>query len=289
MNTAPLILTHTDFDGWLAGAITRLELQQAGDTPEVRHYRYGDACPVEEARGRCVYVLDFGWPAEVMADLLAAAKTLIWVDHHPESVRSELQVYGERAAHHCAAWLTWKMFHPWGPVPAIVEAADDHDRWVHVLSETRALAAAVEAAAYREGALWGHWLGLLAGAPELLRATVEAGQAILAAQERRVAYAARQAVALQLDGHQVLAVNASSDFNEIADALASDGRVVWLWCVTTRQGRPQVPNSLRARKGGVDVGELARVRGGGGHPSAAGWTCNVIEAEILHKLAGVIP
>jgi len=288
--TSPLILTHSDFDGWLAGAIAVAALRAIGEDPEVRHVTYGDPCPLEDARGRSVYVLDFGWPLPVMRELQEAARCLFWVDHHPASVQAELpQAYGIRASDRCAAWLTWRMFHAWGPTPAIADAADDHDRWVHALPATRALAAGVEALAHREGALWPGWSQLLADDREALTRLETQGIALLQAQERRVRHAGHQAVAVKLDGVDALAVNVSTDFNEVADHLGEQAPVVWLWTVVVRGGRPQVVNSLRARKGGVDVGELAKRRGGGGHPSAAGWTCDFIVAEAPALLAEVTP
>jgi nanoRNase/pAp phosphatase (c-di-AMP/oligoRNAs hydrolase) len=72
-----------------------------------------------------------------------------------------------------------------------------------------------------------------------------------------------------LDGHKVLAVNATCLMSEIGERLAQgrpfgatyfvreDGKRVW---------------SLRSCEGGIDVSDVARRRGGGGHRAAAGFT-----------------
>jgi hypothetical protein len=284
-----LILTHSDFDGWLAGAIACVALQARGETVELRHVHYGDTCPIEAAAGRDVYVLDFSWPAELMLALQASAKLLIWLDHHPGSVSSELQIYGARATDRCAAWLVWRHFHPWEPTPEIVAHCDDHDRWIHAYPKTRLIAAAVEAQAPRAGgALWERWPALLAGDQAERARTLAEGQLLVDAQEGRVALLKHRAVPVTLDGRQALAVNATSDVNELADALEG-AEVAWIWSISVRDGQPVVTNSLRSRKGGVDVGQIAKGRGGGGHRSAAGWVDGTLaEAEILRAL-GIAP
>ncbi len=79
----------------------------------------------------------------------------------------------------------------------------------------------------------------------------------------------KHASEIELDGYKVLAVNATHLTSEIAGKLAesrafgacffirSDGLRVW---------------SLRSTDNGVDVSEIARRHGGGGHRNAAGWT-----------------
>jgi hypothetical protein len=97
---------------------------------------------------------------------------------------------------------------------------------------------------------------------------VREGEAILRRERQIVGEHVRHAREIELGGHRVLAVNATVLFSEIAGELAKnhpfgacyfdrgDGKRAW---------------SLRSTEGGVDVSEVARSRGGGGHARAAGF------------------
>jgi nanoRNase/pAp phosphatase (c-di-AMP/oligoRNAs hydrolase) len=71
-----------------------------------------------------------------------------------------------------------------------------------------------------------------------------------------------------MDGHKVRVVNATVLFSEIAGELAEDSP--FGACYFDRHdGKRQW--SLRSRDGGVDVSEIAKAHGGGGHKNAAGF------------------
>jgi hypothetical protein len=97
---------------------------------------------------------------------------------------------------------------------------------------------------------------------------VREGEAILRRERQIVEDHLHHAHEIELGGHRVLAVNATVLFSEIAGELAKghpfgacyfdrgDGKRAW---------------SLRSMEGGVDVSEVARLKGGGGHARAAGF------------------
>lgn len=98
---------------------------------------------------------------------------------------------------------------------------------------------------------------------------VNEGEAILRYQAQLVESAVANAIEIELDGYKILAVNATCLISEICERLAQgkpfgasyfihgDGRKIW---------------SLRSREGGIDVSEIAKRHGGGGHRAAAGFT-----------------
>lgn len=97
---------------------------------------------------------------------------------------------------------------------------------------------------------------------------VAEGAAILRYQSNIVAKAIASASEITIGGYKVLAVNATTLQSEIAGELAKSrpfGACFFLdaWGVKVW--------SLRSREGGVDVSEVAKLYGGGGHVRAAGF------------------
>lgn len=276
-----LILTHNDMDGWLAGAIAL----RAHPGAEVRCVQYGTPCPIKDARGRAVCVLDFSWPADQMAELAAAALDLVWIDHHPGPIEAMIGQRLERAevrlcADRCGAYLAWEFFErlhrPW-----IVDLVDDHDRWVHAIDDTRPAMAALHALVGQSGPTWAGWSTYMGEGPidepptPVRDHLVGQGQVLLLDRAARVRKAARQAIPVMLDGHSAMMVNAPPDIaSDLGAALCEQPGVTigWIWSVGLQGGQPRVFHSLRSGSDGPDVGEICKRRGGGGHPHAAGWS-----------------
>ena len=71
-----------------------------------------------------------------------------------------------------------------------------------------------------------------------------------------------------MDGHSVLVANATVLYSDIAGELAK-GRPFGAVYFDRADGKRQW--SLRSTDEGVDVSEIAKVHGGGGHKNAAGY------------------
>jgi oligoribonuclease NrnB/cAMP/cGMP phosphodiesterase (DHH superfamily) len=78
----------------------------------------------------------------------------------------------------------------------------------------------------------------------------------------------RHAREIEMAGHKILAVNATVLFSDIAGELAK-GRPFGACYFDRFDGKRQW--SLRSAPDGVDVSEVAKQFGGGGHRHAAGW------------------
>jgi len=264
----PLVIYHAGcWDGFCAAWVLRREFPDA----DFHAAHYGTEPP--DVSGRDVFVVDFCYKRPVMLAIAAAARSLTVLDHH-KSAEADLAGFVAEAnglygvvpnvifkMDKSGGRLAWEYLNGAAPAPWLVDYTEDRDLWRHVLPDSRAVNAALRSYPL-DFAQW----DMLAGMDP--RDLAEEGYAILRAEAQTVAAHVRHAREIELGGHKVLAVNATTLFSEIAGELAQgrpfgacyfdrfDGLRVW---------------SLRSREGGVDVSEVAKQYGGGGHRNAAGF------------------
>ena len=94
-------------------------------------------------------------------------------------------------------------------------------------------------------------------------------------QERYVEEQVGRARETVLGGQTVPCINTTFAISELVDALA-EGKPFAAGWFQRDDGR--FVYSLRSRKGGIDVSEIARQYGGGGHRNAAGFT----QEKMIH-------
>lgn len=228
--------------------------------------QYGELPP--NVRGRDVWVLDFSYPRQSMQVMAQEARNLVVLDHH-KTAQAALEglPYCTFDMGLSGAQLTWNWlcsghapslseFAPW-----LVDYTADRDLWLWALPDSKEVNAALRSYPL-DFEVWDRLY--TEESPETLKRD---GAAILRAEEVTIQVHVARAREINFDGHKVLSVNATSLFSEIAGRLA-EGRpfgIVWF----ERDGVRQY--SLRSRDGGIDVSEIAKAHGGGGHRNAAGF------------------
>jgi oligoribonuclease NrnB/cAMP/cGMP phosphodiesterase (DHH superfamily) len=291
VSSRPLVIYHANCpDGFTAAWAAWLSL---GDNADYLPANHGDAVP--DATGREVYVLDFSWKHKDMLWLATQAKHVVVLDHHA-TARDELASF-EHISHiitcvfdmnKSGAVLAWEHFHPGKEVPYLVQLVQDRDLWKWELLESKALNAWLSLQP-REFRRWG-LLSMALEAPKkreqwvvfgrkvwpekliysiTMQDFIRQGQAVLDYQDAVIRGHVAKAVQREIAGHNVLVCNATTLHSEIAEKLAkgrpfgavyfdrlSDNMRIW---------------SLRSREGGINVADIAKRFGGGGHPQAAGY------------------
>lgn len=268
--TRPLIIFHAGcFDGFCAAWIMRRKWRDA----EFIAANYGDD-PPKNITGRDVYILDFSYPRAVLDEMAMNTSRLTILDHH-QTAAKDLDGFGhtEQTKVRCifdmmksGARLTWEFFHNADEkVPGLVDYTEDRDLWRWALRGSKAVNAFLRSYPFDFDRWdeWGQW-----NAYELYLRTVDAGEAILRCQQSIIDQHIRFAREREMHGHKVLVVNATCFTSEITGELAkgrpfaasyfdrADGKRVW---------------SLRSTEDGIDVSEIAKRHGGGGHKHAAGF------------------
>jgi len=290
------VLYHANcWDGFCAAWVARKILK---DTAEYIPVNYGEPEP-EMLCGSVVYLLDFSYPRETMRNLLSQMHRVIVLDHHktaeselaglvqefidghlinriPDAINPEIKFDVGKSG----GRLAWEYFFPSSFFPSstngrswivnhppwIVNYTEDRDLWRWKLPKSPEINAFL-----RSWPLdFEKWDELSHIEPESIRwnTWVVAGSAILRREKQIIDEHVRHAREIELDGHKVLTVNATVLFSEIAGELAKRrpfGTCYFDRADTKRQW------SLRSTDEGVDVSEIAKRHGGGGHRNAAGF------------------
>ena len=251
-----------------------------GDAVEFYPGVHGDASP--DVAGRDVVLVDFSYKRGVMLELGRVAKSILIIDHH-KTAEDDLFLLGTDAAQEYAtcqiqtifdmtksgAVLTWEHFHPGTPVPRLLRHIQDRDLWRFSLPGTRQIQADVFSRPY-DFSVWDEMVDA-AETTEGRATMVAAGSAI----ERKhfkditelLAVTTREMV---IGGHLVPVANSPPTMaSDAAGKLASAAPFA-----ATYFDKPGARVfSLRSRgSDGMDVSEIAKRYGGGGHRNASGFT-----------------
>ena len=274
-----LVIHHNDADGRCSAAIVLKWWSRRfpGQGILFKEVGYKDELnfPAIVEKNEKVVIVDFSFKPEKMAELFAVTDDVTWIDHHETAATYDygrpipgLRDFVDKG--HAACELTWKHFFQKEPFPRAVLLIADYDAW--------RLEHEPECLQFYEGlkledqrptsALWTDLLQPWGDVKASLRCKMLVQQGKTAIQYRdnycagiRKAFGYETAIA----GHRAYAMNlyqfGSSAFGDrmseypVCIAYVHDGKrfTVSLYSVT------------------VDVGEICRSLGGGGHKGAAGF------------------
>ncbi len=286
MSRRPLVIYHAHcVDGLTAAWVARRSLHDA----DLHAACHGSAPP--DVTGRDVYMLDFAYPRPVMETIARQVHTLVVLDHH-KTAAADLAGLSATAAniqlefdmHRSGARLAWDWFHPDAreDAPWLVRYVEDRDLWRFALPYSRDVTAGIDAHEHTLDS----WDEL---AERDVDEVAREGHVIETYRRRCVEAAITLALPMVIAGYRVRAANSSERrfASDTAIALAEGqlfGATYWI----TASG--SVRFSLRSPAGGVDVSEIARTFGGGGHEHAAGFEVSLEQlAQMISAGAGARP
>lgn len=274
------IVYHDDLDGQCAAAIA---IRAGGDLQEARLIPANYTSPIDWINGvtssDIVYVLDFSLS---LGDFLNLAQNvlpqgaLVWIDHHKTAIEGARgtaldDVAGIRDTSAAGCVLTWRYFYGDKRPPRAVTLVGDRDIW--------AWKEGIDSAKFHAGAQLedtsprSHfWTEKLEGR---LSYVLSDGQMMLRYQgQRNKGLVDALAFGTTIEGHSARAVNVARQGSETfgapgweTGALPGD---VDICCTFYWTGRTWTI-SLYSDPKRVDVSEIAKKFGGGGHPGASGF------------------
>jgi oligoribonuclease NrnB/cAMP/cGMP phosphodiesterase (DHH superfamily) len=257
------VLYHADcVDGFTAAWAAWLKF---GSAAEYIPVRYGEEPP--DVTGQDVWVLDFWYPRKTLLAMAEIASSITVLDHHltgrDELVGLQFAVFDMKRS---GARLTWDTLYPDTPRPRLIDYVEDRDLWRFGLPESHAVTALVGTWPRDDLVLWSSLANLV---EDGFGAVIDQGKAVLRKIEQTVKYTAKHARLLVVSGSLVPVVNVTSDTSDVVGHLAETTAFAVGWY---QRADGKYAYSLRSRgEGGVDVAELAKQRGGGGHRNAAGF------------------
>jgi uncharacterized protein len=252
-----------DLDGWMSAAIVKLRYPNV----ELIGWDYGQ--PIPDLRFKEVIMVDISFPKEVMKE---NANRITWIDHHASAIKDSIEGFyklatGLRDPKFAACELTWAFFFPMEPLPEIVRLLGRYDCFGHKGTDEEQ-----KVLEFQYGART-----VISNPEEAYKYLVDghtdwilqAGKSIyqyLCAEAKQI-YARR--FAFRIWDVKIALVN-QERFNPINFGIDyhKDGYDVF-GCFHYAKGMWNF--SLYNDNGKVDVSEIAKARGGGGHKGAAGF------------------
>lgn len=285
----PLCIYHGNCaDGFGAAWVVRKAL--GSDQVDFHAGFYGQ--PPPDVSGRDVIMVDFSYKRPVIDTMINSANTILILDHH-KTAESDLAPFRVEECdrgkfihpdqqglwrdfaelgrpriaalfdmERSGAGLAWDYFFPNAPRPQLINHIEDRDLWRFNFTGTREIQASVFSYPYD----FKTWDMLMDGDP---RELISQGSAI----ERKhfkdiaelVAVTKRRMI---IGGYDVPVANLPYTMSSDAGHLMTAGEPFAACYTDTPDGRTF---SLRSTNEGVDVSDVAKVYGGGGHRNAAGF------------------
>lgn len=243
--------------------------------------------------GKVVVMVDFSYKKDAIDEMAKTAKSILILDHHKSAAEElsefpeppqvegwcgwlpESGVYATFDMNRSGARITWDHFH--GTEPGLlVHHVEDRDLWNFSMVHTKSFQANVFSYEYTFEN-WEMIDGICADESKY-ESFIEAGQTL----ERKHLKDVKELIevcqrTLVIGGYEVPAASLPYTMSSDAGHIMSEGKPFAACYWDTKDDRIF---SLRSAEDGVDVSEIAKQYGGGGHKHAAGF-----KVGRLHMLA----
>lgn len=262
-------------DGFGAAWVVRKAL---GPDVEFHSAHYGEPAP--DVTGKNVIIVDFSYKYDELVALADIAESVLVIDHHKTAMADLVDVPAVELHYEAhkknstgklhalfdmnqsGASLAWDFFFPRHQRPDLINHIADRDLWQFKLPGTREVMANLFSYP-QDFAIWDR---LFADDINALR---HDGVAINRQHQKTVADLVRTTKRRMLiGGHDVPVANLPFMFASDAGAVMAEGELFAGSYFDTPDGRNF---SLRSTDAGMDVSEIAKQYGGGGHRNAAGF------------------
>jgi oligoribonuclease NrnB/cAMP/cGMP phosphodiesterase (DHH superfamily) len=237
---------------------------------------YGEDPP--DVTGKNVVILDFSFKNNVVKEMIEKANSLLIIDHHKSAM---IELHDITNAFFdmtkSGAMLSWEFFHPGKEAPKFIKYIQDRDLWTWELEYSKEFSAAFDMVPFNfedfekfeDNSVFDD--------------AIERGSYILAYSKTVIKKICEKAVRKKINKKQVLVVNASHWISEIGSKLAVDADFALVWFYDHKTSNISV--SLRAFHEHIDVSDIAKNYGGGGHKKAAAFRLpsNFIIDDLFDK------
>lgn len=253
-------------DGFAAALAVKTWADENHLTCEFIPAHYGDTPP--DVTGKAVYIVDFSYPRDVLIEMHSKALSLRVIDHHKSAQKDcEGLSFCIFDMEKSGAVLTWLTLFNTKPVPQLFEYIQDRDLWQWEMIHSKAVSAALQMLKH-DFIVWGHYLS-----DQQIPKLIDRGHTIIRYQRRCIekSIAPDNVAMIEIAGHTVPCINTTHLISEIGNELAKGHPFCAMYFETANKRI----YSLRSDKNGIDVSEIAKLFGGGGHYHAAGFFIDI--------------
>ena len=258
-----LCIYHKDCaDGFGAALAVKHYYDSLGYDCEFTAAQYGD--PVPDVVDKDVLIVDFSYSRDILLELKQQAKSIKVIDHHKTAQQNLAGLdYCIFDLSKSGAVLTWQTLFGQQPLPLLLAYIQDRDLWQWQLDDSKAVSAALQTLPMKFE-LWQRYLN-----DDNINELIVKGNTIVEYQNQQIAKVpvADQLPLADIAGYKVPCINATHLISEIGDKISQGHPFVALYFETSDKR----VYSLRSASDGVDVSEIAKKFGGGGHFHAAGF------------------
>ena len=196
--------------------------------------------------------------------MIESANSLLIIDHHKSAMVELHDISNTRFdMSKSGAMLSWEFFHPGKEPPKFIRYIQDRDLWAWELEYSKEFSAAFDMVPFEFEEFEKF------EDDSVFDDACKRGSYILAYSKTVVKKVCEKAVSRKYNGMKVLVVNSSHWMSEIGARLAPDCDFAVIWYYDHQDRINKV--SLRAFHDALDVSEIAKQFGGGGHKKAAGF------------------
>lgn len=278
METVICYYHNDDLDGVTSAAVVKKKYPNA----DFFGWNYGEHLEVH-LNYDIVFIVDITLPENVMKDLIANNKKVIWIDHHGRKIKDMEKKIGNIAGlrdtenEYSACILTWKYLFSCEPPPTLLRYVEDLDLWKWEYGNTDPITTS----------LWITYGKNPQSYVNLLNKTIWNIQQSNHLTKGKLFIKQRKAIVNEIltkakidtfKGYKTAFINAaifqSSVGNEALKRFDIDIALIW------NLDTDFVRCSLRSNKN-VDVSKIAKQLNGGGHPRASGFQCTLPELQVL--------
>lgn len=227
--------------------------------------------PPPDVEGRDVYLVDFSYKRDVVKQMREKANRIVLIDHHKTAIDDLAPLIESRAIEsltsldHSGAILAWQWFHGNGlhdTAPKLLHHIEDRDLWRFALQGTREIQANVFSHPY-DFAVWDRLM------EQPVEELIAEGKAIERKHFKDIDELVRVVTRrMVIGGHNVPMANLPYTLTSDAGHKLAKGEPFAGCYWDTPDGRVF---SLRSQDDGLDVSEIAKRYGGGGHAHASGF------------------
>lgn len=287
---------HNDFDGEAAAAIVN---KYYNGEITCFSINYNNNFPFDLIeKDDEVWIVDFSLQKDGdWQKLLDITQNVIWIDHHKTAIESAEEngienLKGTRTSAEAGCVLTWQFCFPNTNLPTIVALIGDYDIWRFEFGEqtkqlNKGLMALIDTRPKSD--FWNDTLisadleiRKLAHANEIVHDICKSGEKIMAKQKILDSQLVQDwGFEVEFEGYKTIALNRNHVGSQFFESVAKNYDILMPFIF---DGMQYTVSLYAEESSGIDVGELAKQYGGGGHKGASGFQCKELPFKFIKRL-----